>query len=318
MSLVVIVIAALVGGLVAYLTLRPKLKQTVQINSSIIEQNRKLELDNQKLIESNSILDLEHKRLILERGHENERLQDLRETIKVAEVQATEAADAIYKTKMDVMKDCFAKDAVRIAQEHQENVEAFQAQYEATVADFMEKYRQMADNVSAMRAINDAAVEAAKRAEQMKTEKDFYRIQLSEIDVDEIKTLRSIEHLLRDKEPLNKIIWKCYYEKPTTDLIGRVIGAGMHTGIYKITEIETGKCYVGQAANLADRWKQHIKRGVGADTPTRNKLYPAMNAAGPENFTFEVIEECSRSLLDEREDYWQDYFKAKEFGYSIK
>ena len=318
MSLVVIVIAALVGGLVAYLTLRPKLKQTVQINSSIIEQNRKLELDNQKLIESNSILDQEHKRLVLERGHENERLQDLRETIKVAEVQATEAADAIYKTKMDAMKDCFAKDAVRVAQEHQENVEAFQAQYEATVADFMEKYRQMADNVSAMRAINDAAVEAAKRAEQMKTEKDFYRIQLSEIDVDEIKTLRSIEHLLRDKEPLNKIIWKCYYEKPTTDLIGRVIGAGMHTGIYKITEIETGKCYVGQAANLADRWKQHIKRGVGADTPTRNKLYPAMNAAGPENFTFEVIEECSRSLLDEREDYWQDYFKAKEFGYSIK
>ena len=318
MSLVVILIAALVGGLVAYLTLRPKLKQTVQINSSIIEQNRKLELDNQKLIESNSILDQEHKRLVLERGHENERLQDLRETIKVAEVQATEAADAIYKTKMDAMKDCFAKEAVRIAQEHQENVEAFQAQYDATVADFMEKYRQMADNVSAMRAINDAAVEAAKRAEQMKTEKDFYRIQLSEIDVDEIKTLRSIEHLLRDKEPLNKIIWKCYYEKPTTDLIGRVIGAGMHTGIYKITEIETGKCYVGQAANLADRWKQHIKRGVGADTPTRNKLYPAMNAAGPENFIFEVIEECSRSLLDEREDYWQDYFKAKEFGYSIK
>jgi hypothetical protein len=182
----------------------------------------------------------------------------------------------------------------------------------------MEQYRQMADNVSAMRAINDAAVSAAKRAEEMKTAKDFYRIQLSEADIEEIKVLRSIEHLLRDKEPLNKIIWKCYYEKPSTDLIGRVIGGGIHTGIYKITEIETGKCYVGQAANLADRWKQHIKRGVGADTPTRNKLYPAMNAAGPENFTFEIIEECTRALLDEREDYWQDYFKAKEFGYSIK
>lgn len=70
--------------------------------------------------------------------------------------------------------------------------------------------------------------------------------------------------------------------------------------------------------NLADRWKQHIKRGVGADAPTRNKLYPAMRELGPENFTFEVIEECERSLLDSREDYWQEYFKAKEFGYSIK
>jgi hypothetical protein len=39
---------------------------------------------------------------------------------------------------------------------------------------------------------------------------------------------------------------------------------------------------------------------------------------GPENFTFEIIEECSRILLDDREDYWQDFFKAKEFGYSIK
>lgn len=316
--IIIFLLAAIISGLVVYLTLKPKLRQTVQINSSIIEQNKKLELENKQLIESNSILDQEHTKLVLERGRENDRLENLRSTIKVAEEQATEAANALYKSKMDAMKDCFAKDAVRAAQEHQENVEAFQRQYEETVAHFMEQYRQMADNVSAMRAINDAAVLAAKRAEEMKTAKDFYRIQLNDIDVEEIKALRSIEHLLRDKEPLNKVIWKCYYEKPTTDLIGRVIGGGIHTGIYKITEIETGKCYVGQAANLADRWKQHIKRGVGADAPTRNKLYPAMIAAGPENFTFEVIEECARALLDEREDYWQDYFKAKEFGYSIK
>ena len=77
-------------------------------------------------------------------------------------------------------------------------------------------------------------------------------------------------------------------------------------------------CYVGQAANLAERWKQHIKRGLGADSITKNKLYPAMKAIGVENFSFEVIEECERSKLDEREDYWQDFFKAKEFGYSIK
>lgn len=77
-------------------------------------------------------------------------------------------------------------------------------------------------------------------------------------------------------------------------------------------------CYVGQAANLAERWKQHIKRGLGADPITKNKLYPAMKSIGVENFSFEVIEECERSKLDEREDYWQDFFKAKEFGYSIK
>ena len=70
--------------------------------------------------------------------------------------------------------------------------------------------------------------------------------------------------------------------------------------------------------NLSDRWKQHIKRGMGAETPTRNKLYPAMLEYGVENFTFEIVEECERSKLNEREDYWQEYFHARDYGYSIK
>jgi hypothetical protein len=43
-----------------------------------------------------------------------------------------------------------------------------------------------------------------------------------------------------------------------------------------------------------------------------------MLAFGVENFTFEVIEECAGKDLNGREQFWQDYFKAKEFGYSIR
>ena len=43
-----------------------------------------------------------------------------------------------------------------------------------------------------------------------------------------------------------------------------------------------------------------------------------MYSLGVENFTFEIVEECDRSQLNAREDYWQDYFHAKDFGYSIK
>ena len=59
----------------------------------------------------------------------------------------------------------------------------------------------------------------------------------------------------QDEEALNKVIWKVYYEKPTSDMIGRVVGATEKTGIYKITEIATGKCYVGQAVGISSRWK---------------------------------------------------------------
>ena len=119
-------------------------------------------------------------------------------------------------------------------------------------------------------------------------------------------------------DAIAKVIWKVYYEKPYTDLVGRTIGSGRHTGIYRITNINTQMCYVGQAVDIADRWRQHIKRAIGAEPRTQNKLYPAMYKEGLENFTFEIIEECDQSQLNRQEDYWQEFYKAKEYGYSIK
>ena len=174
------------------------------------------------------------------------------------------------------------------------------------------------NELNELRSKADAAVMANKRAELERQEKDFYRLQLDEIDLEEIQRIRSIEPYLRKKEPLNKVVWKVYYEKPYTDLIGRVVGQGRKTGIYKITNLENGMCYVGQAVDIAERWKQHIKRGIGADQPTQNKLYPAMLAIGVETFTFEIVEQCDGSKLSEREQYWQDFYHAKDFGYSIK
>ena len=130
--------------------------------------------------------------------------------------------------------------------------------------------------------------------------------------------MRSIEAQLRDAIPLNKVIWKVYYENPYTALVGRVIGKEVKSGIYKITNLANGMSYIGQSVDLASRWKQHIKRGIGAEAPTRNKLYPAMLQFGVENFTFEIVEECDKSLLDSREDYYQEFFHTKDFGYSIK
>jgi hypothetical protein len=60
---------------------------------------------------------------------------------------------------------------------------------------------------------------------------------------------------LRDKEPLNKVIYKCYYEKPLTSMIGRVLGNRKIMGIYKITNLNNGMCYIGQSVDVADRWR---------------------------------------------------------------
>ena len=323
--LIAILLTAGASSLIVYRILRPRLKavqeldeQTRYENECLYQENRNLKDSNVDLLNENDYLKSERDKLNIQKDSALEQIQNLNNSIMVMEAQAQEAADLFYNSKMQIAQENLERALETESKKFQENVESVNVQYNETIANLMEEYKTLEDNVAAMRATNNAAVAAAKRAAEMKDQENYYRIQLSPTDIHEIELLRQIEPYLRDKEPLNKVIWKCYYEKPTSDMIGRVVGSGVKTGIYKITEISTGKCYVGQAANISDRWKQHIKRGVGAETPTRNKLYPAMIAAGPENFTFEVIEICDRAALDVREDYWQDYFKAKEFGYSIK
>lgn len=268
----------------------------------------------------------------LQQAEEEKKLQILRTKVdetdryyKNSQAQAEDAAKTFYDNQMKLAEEKLEHALEKTGAKYQEGEEECKAEYEQVIADLLATARQMSQQVEAAQAQLAeyqskvaAATEAAKRAELEREKKDFYRLQLSDIDIEEIAKLRSVEPYLRNKEPLNKVIYKVYYEKPYTDLIGRVVGAKSKTGIYKITNLENQMCYVGQAINIAERWKQHIKRGIGAEQPTRNKLYPAMLALGVENFTFEIIEECKPQDLNAREDYWQDYFKAKEYGYSIK
>jgi group I intron endonuclease len=71
------------------------------------------------------------------------------------------------------------------------------------------------------------------------------------------------------------------------------------TGIYKITNTINGKCYVGQSVNVTKRW-QYYQYGSKDHTP----ILFAIDKYGKENFVFEVIEECDRELLNDREIFW--------------
>ena len=322
LTLVVAVLSLIIGGLLIYLVLRPRLNNIQKLNEEVARQNIQLKAENLDLDDQYTILSTAVKVL-------SSKKEEIENSLTSLQNQAQQSADIFYKQSMENAKTKLVYDLNQEQFKYEKAKEEYQNIYESTLADCSlelstlinskkEELNKLDEEIYLHSREVAAAVDAAKRAEEIKTKADFYKLQLPQIDIDEIKLLRSIEPKLRDKDILNKVIWKSYYEKPTTDLIGRVIGSGVHTGIYKITNLENQMCYVGQAVDLAARWKQHIKRGIGAEPPTRNKLYPAMLSIGVENFSFEIIEECSREELDAREDYWQEYFKAKEFGYSIK
>jgi len=185
-------------------------------------------------------------------------------------------------------------------------------------ANFSEKTKELLTDLEELQAKRRAALEVAKHEEEIRLQADFYKLQIPEDMIEDIVELKKLEKRFNYPEVLNKMIYKYYVEKAYTDLVGRVIGLDKKTGIYKITNIKDGRIYIGQAVDLAARWKQHIKRALGAEPMTQNKLYPAMAEQGVWNFTFEVVEICKKDQLNEREQYYQDFFNAKEFGYSIK
>ena len=312
MTVIYCVICFLLGAGLLYLGLRNKLKATIELDTQTKEENAKIIEESQRLLqiqnqlnEKISNLNNDYNSLIKEIDF----LKDKKKILDDNYQQASLNAEMYCQKANELASEKFAQSAEQMAQRYQQAEDNYQQEYLKAIEESTKEYtnliiqkqeelNKISQELVEAKAKQNAIVEANKRAEEVKQKEQFYKLNLSEIDIEEIKKLRSIIPYLRSAEPINKVIWKVYYEKSYTDLIGRVIGQGIHTGIYKITNIENQKCYIGQAVNIADRWKQHIKRGVGAEAPTRNKLYPAMYELGPEQFTFEILEECDKSLLD--------------------
>ena len=253
----------------------------------------------------------ETKDLTLEIALQKERCKDIQENIEYTET-------TLRAIKMEEREKWFTE--YKSAQERELTIAAkeFVEQFNAQAKVKLDIGADIAAQIAQLRKTAQAAIEVAKMREADAAQKDFYRLQIDELALEDIKELKAVMSKLNQPEVLGKLIWKVYYEKAYTDLCGRLFTKPI-MGIYMITNLKNEMCYVGQAVNIQERWRQHIKRAIGAETPTQNKLYPAMAKFGAENFAFQVIEEITdRNLLDEREDYWQDFYKAKEFGYSIK
>lgn len=332
-----------VGAGICYLKLKPKLQKIQESNVALIVQRDSLKVSiNTLQDQANQIQQLIEQRgdvlqtLIKDIDLKEQEIARTKKHLNDLTEQQKAAGAAIYETARQSAQESYEREMERLSKNLQQRREDINKIYlsllEDAKEDFKEQTNKLYSKLGSLRQETDelknqlederskvsAAIEVAKRTQQKEEDDSFYRLKLSLSDQVEIKRLREILPYFRDSLPLNKVIYKCYYERPYTDLVGRVIGQGQHTGIYKITNIKNQMCYVGQAVNIAERWRQHIKRGTGAEVATRNKLYPAMYEIGPENFTFEILEECTADKLNEREQYWQEFYHAKDWGYSIK
>lgn len=179
-----------------------------------------------------------------------------------------------------------------------------------------EELTPLQEELKNLTAKKEATIMALKREQERKNNLDFHRICLSKNDINDIGYLKEILDKLSNRTAIAKIIYETYLSTPVKELMMRIVGADKKSGIYRISDIETEECYIGQAANLKDRITQHIKGSLGIQTIADQRIHHAMDEKGVQNWYFEVLEECDKSQLNDREKYWINYYKSNELGFN--
>lgn len=163
-----------------------------------------------------------------------------------------------------------------------------------------------------------AAAKAAQlREREIEEKEEFYKLTISEQDLADVKRLLELRFSFRNTNLMSKLVWSEYFLKITNQLCTRILKDKTVIGIYKITNLVTKQSYIGQSVDIASRWKQHIKCGLGIDASHTNMLYNSMQKYGVWNFAFELIEQCSKEQLNEREKFYISLYQTDKFGYNM-
>lgn len=144
------------------------------------------------------------------------------------------------------------------------------------------------------------------------------RLEFEDWELRELAELEGLVGRFKNATPIYKAIYEVYYRDKIVRLGAPFSGK---SGIYRIWVESEGEsdgdekremCYVGQSVDIGARWIQHLKRMVGADEATGIKLYREAKKVGIEKLRWEVLEECEKGKLSEREKYWGEFYNVKE------
>lgn len=277
---------------------------------TIVKLNLAQQQQNTLIEESNNNLKIQQQEICQQLANtrsevaiETERLTNLIQKNNELEQDADIRANEFYERRIKELKGTMSR-----------NLEAIEKDYQAQKNLYLAKLEKYRSEINDMEKKQEAYIQAQKRQEEIAANQDYYRLALDELDLNDIELLRELQKRFVKKEAIDKLIWETYYKSAYDILMSHLfITKDKISGIYKITDLTTGQAYIGQSVNCRDRLKDHIRSGLSYGTAT-NKLYQAMKKSGPHNFTFELLEEVPKDKLNEREIYYIEFYKTKEFG----
>lgn len=184
--------------------------------------------------------------------------------------------------------------------------------------EYAEALEELETEVADYRKKRDVINQDILRSRAVEEKENFYRVQLDESSISDIKLLNSIKKELIKTDLLDKLIYDNYISKPMNEMIKRVLEGNTYSGIYKITRLKTGEIYIGKSTDIKARWQGHAKTAFHCGTISHSTLHTIIEKDGITEFTWEMIEEVPKDKLSEREKYWINFYDSKRFGLNEK
>ena len=238
------------------------------------------------------------------------------ETKKALIDDAKQNAQSAYDEKINALKQEYKYKQEEFERLLKEQKDLMFLDFEEEETRYKAESQKLREELEQYQLQKRAIIEATRREEILQKKKDSYRLILTSAEQADIQTLESIRHVLRQPRILSMLIWQTFYQPKAKKLFANILGTEVVTGVYKITNIQTDECYIGQAVNIRERFLQHCKCGLGIDTPQKNKLYEAMLKYGLDQFTFEVLQECEAEDLNVLEKFYIQTYLSCDYGYN--
>ena len=162
----------------------------------------------------------------------------------------------------------------------------------------------------------DGIINGLMQYEKEQQEKLFYTIQLPEEYQEDIEfLLTTVAAKVQHPDIISKLVWQ-EYVKPNLEDTFKRIEIKAEPGIYKLTSLINGKCYVGKSVDVKKRISDHFKSVVGIKSIADQAVHHAILKEGFWNWQIEILTYGEKEQLNDLEKYYIEFFKAQEFGYN--
>ena len=290
----------------AYLKKKHKLDEVDLDNQERLNQQKKaLEEVEQKLAsckQQNYTLDTEISNKLIQANAIQERYDTL--TTNLSQIQNT------YDVLVKQAEQNYAAELEELKRKNQEEIDEANLTTQITI----NKVNGQIDDCQKLYASLVASYQIANEESDARRHVQISLATREDIDF----MLNYVSPRLKNPAIISKLIWSEYFQKPTNDMLDYVLPSRDCAGIYKITNDETKEAYIGRSVSVRKRLTDHIKSSLGIDTIADQHVHQVMREKGIWNFTFELIEECPREKLNEREKYYIEFFHTDQYGYNQK